>query len=117
MEYVVRDSDDDPISPTRIVHDVDEIFPGTDQEQIYNFIDYSFEKYGAFCRARTYLTDIKSVFLDGPFTSPDSEEEVECPELREEVLTYLKRRFMMIDVPGDKEHVTIWRHPKMDPRD
>ncbi|NNE24096.1 MAG: hypothetical protein HKN11_15945 [Rhizobiales bacterium] len=101
-------SQSDPISPVEIVHDVEDIVVDGHLEQHYNFVDYHFEKYGAYCWARTYLDEIDSVSLHGPYRDRGSEQEVSAPELRNEVIAYLKRRFSVIEAPGDRGPETIW---------
>ena len=108
-ETEVRTSEADPIRPVEISHDVDEIIVDGLLEQHYNFLDYHFEKYDAYCHARTYLDDIETVRMFGPYSDRDSEDEVDAPELYREVLAYLKRRFPIIEALGDDGYVTIWR--------
>ena len=52
--------------------------------------------------------------LHGPFADRDHLREVEAPDFYADVLSYLKRRFAIIDAPGDVEYVTIWRRPGFD---
>ena len=101
-------SQSDPISPVEIVHDVDDIVVDGQLEQHYNFVDYHFEKYGAYCWARTYLDEIHCVNLHGPFRDRGSEQEISAPELRRKVIAYLKRRFSVITAFGDESPETIW---------
>ena len=98
----------DPISPVSIEHGVDEIIIAGELEQKYNFLTYHFEKYGAYCRADAYLDDIGTVFLRGPYPDREIEEDIEAPELYQEVLAYLKRRYLSIEVPGEHGFETIW---------
>ncbi len=110
-DTVVTGSEADPIVPVEIRHDVDEISIDGDLEQLYNYIDYRFERPGAHCRARTYLDDIDTVSVFGPFSGQDREDEVDAPEFLEDVLSYLKRRFLVIEVFGDDGPDTVWKHP------
>lgn len=91
----------DPIAPVRIRHQVDEITADSGAlEEHYNFIDYDFEQPGAYMRARTYLDEIKSVTVYGPFDKPHSIVAVNAPELEHAVLQYLKRRFRRVKRMG-----------------
>ena len=110
------EEEQEPIVPIEIRHNVDEVVFDGKREQRYNFIDYHFEKYGAYCRARTYLDEIEAVSLYGPSRSREEVSPVEAPQLREEVLAYLKRRFMAIDVLGEEGYVELWRHPRFERR-
>ncbi len=110
-EITIGRPDSDPILPMEIRHDVDEIIFDGEVEQNYNFLDYRFERQGAHCHARTYLDDVDTVSVNGPFSDRDSEDEIDAPEFFEDVLSYLKRRFLIIDAPGDSGYDTIWKHP------
>ena len=110
-DSVVRDSDDDDIEPVEIQHLVDEIIVEGELEQYYNYIDYHFEKFGAYCRARTYLDEIGTVSVLGPFSDRQSIDVIEAPNLWEEVMAYLKRRFVIIQILGHEGYEDVWRHP------
>ncbi|UTW54813.1 hypothetical protein [Kordiimonas sp. SCSIO 12610] len=99
--------DSDIITPFKIEHNVDEIITNGKLEQYYNFIDYHFEKNGAFMLARTYLDDIKTITLDGPFSDANHYEEVDMPDLKENVIAYLRRRYSEIQTQGKDGYQTI----------
>ena len=105
------DDYEDPIEPVEIRHEVDRIIFDGKLEQEYNYWTYRFRKYGAFVMAQCYSDDIGNVMVFGPFADEASEKEVEAPELYSEVLTFLKRRFLTIECPGEKEFTTIWTRP------
>jgi hypothetical protein len=100
MTKLVRD-EVDPITPIRIRHQVDEIIAENGAvEECYNFIDYDFEQPGAYIRARTYVDEIESVTVYGPFDSSRSMVAVNAPELERAVLQYLERRFRRVKRRG-----------------
>lgn len=103
---------EDPIRPTVIRHQVEEIFHGAKLQERYNYIVYEFEQDGAFRWARTYLDEIRKVAIYGPFGGRDDHREVEAPDFRDAVLAYLKRRFFEIQELGDSGYMTIWRYKK-----
>ena len=111
IDTMVIGSDADRITPAEIRHNVEEIVANGETEQIYNYLDYRFEKSGVHCRARAYLDDIDTVSIYGPFDGADSEDEIDAPEFYDGVLSYLKRRFLVIDAPGDEGFDTVWQHP------
>ena len=110
-DKMVIGSEADRIMPAEIRHKVEEIVANGETEQLYNYLDYRFENPGVHCLARTYLDDIDTVSIYGPFEGTDSEDEIDAPEFYDGVLSYLKRRFLVIDAPGDEGYHTIWRHP------
>lgn len=89
----MTDDATDPITPTEIEHRVDEIWDGSSLEQRYNYLDYHFEIDGAYCRARTYLDDIGTVTLFGPFDHRGSVSKIDRPDLERAVAAYLAKRF------------------------
>ena len=97
----------DPISPVEIVHEVDNFFSDGQLVQNYNYLHYHFEKYGAYLRARTYLDEVNSVSIFGPFTDRRSLKEVDAPNLRNEAIAYLRRRFSVIDELGAEGYKPI----------
>lgn len=94
------DQDDvDLIAPSQIEHHVDEIWGGKGDdklEQYYNYIDYHFERDGAYLRGRTYVDDIRVVTLYGPFEKRGSIRKVVAPAAEAAVLAYLSRRFRQV---------------------
>lgn len=101
----------DSITPVEILHNVEEIFIDGRLEQHYNYYIYRFEKYGAFLHARTYYDNNSVVSVYGPFSDRGSLKKTKAPKLYNEVLDYLKRRFMVIDILGTEGYVTIWKQP------
>lgn len=101
--------DDDLVTPTSIEHKVDVIARGGQIEQYYNFIDYHFELADAYYRARTYIDEIDRVALYGPFEARKGVEPSAPSTKHDEVLRYLKRRFLRIDELGQSGYETIWR--------
>lgn len=87
---------EDVISPVSIEHKVDEILDHGELKQRYNYLDYRFERDGAYMRARAYLYEIQSVAIYGPFSVTAPNEPVRSDELQGLVLEYLKRRFSVI---------------------
>lgn len=100
---------DDPILPYKIHHQAEQLFEAQKLQESYNWIDYHFERDGAYCRARTYLLTIGEVAIFGPFAGPDNLQPVDAPELREAVVAYLKRRFNTITELKEQGYETIWR--------
>jgi len=104
-EFVCADS----ITPDRIEHKVEEIFDDGALNQKYNYIVYSFCSSGATMTARTYLDEIDSVSVFGPFLAEDTQEIVEAPALFNGVLLYLSRRFHFIEVLSTDGYRLIWQ--------
>jgi len=87
--------DQDLVHPIAIEHKCEEIFDGDKLEQKYNYIIYHFDCGGAYFWARTYLDDIETVSLHGPFESRATMKPINC-SFDEAALTYLRRRFQNI---------------------
>ena len=87
---------EDMITPVQIEHSIDEVWNGDELEQFYNYLDYHFEKDGAYLRARVYLDDPLTALLFGPFDSRQSINAVAAPSVREVVEAYLGRRFRKV---------------------
>lgn len=89
-----RMDDEDPIVPVRIAHNSEQIWNGETLEQNYNYLIYEFETERHFYRARSYLDDIHTVAIFGPF---DKGNETPMPlegvEIDERVISYLRRRY------------------------
>jgi hypothetical protein len=96
----------DPIQPIAIEHKCDDIFDGDKLEQAYNYIDYHFDCDGVYFWARTYLDDIGTVSLHGPFESRVTTKPTSGP-LDEAVLAYLKRRFRTVQTLQKDGYVPI----------
>ena len=86
----------DPIEPIHIEHSVDEIWHDGHLEQFYNFLDYHFERDGAYCRARSYVDDFHEAVLFGPFEGRTSIRKAVSPDLERDALLYLERRFRKV---------------------
>lgn len=87
----------DPISPSVIEHAVDEDWEDGKQLYRYNYLDYHFEGFGAYCRARSYVDNFREVVIFGPFVSKGDIQSAAAPELLNAVTAYLKRRFQRVD--------------------
>jgi hypothetical protein len=83
----------DAIEPVQIEHIFDEVWSSNELQQRYNFLDYHFERDGAYCRARSYSDQFQCVALFGPFNGRDSTRKVRSPHLEHDVMLYLNRRF------------------------
>ena len=89
----------DPIQPVGIDHHVDVIWADearTSLEQVYNYLDYHFERGGRYCRARSYRDEPDEVTLFGPFKWRGSTDRVEDSVFFDDVSAYLKRRFRIV---------------------
>ena len=92
----------DPISPTRISHDVDAGFDGAGRLHfLYNFIVYEFERDGEVVRARTYLAESQRCHL---LLAPNAEI---AATLRADVLRYLAVRFAVIEEMGPNGYAPV----------
>ena len=99
-------NDQDALQPTAIEHRCEEILSGGKLEQIYNYIIYHFEREGAYFLARTYLDDIRTVSLHGPFETRATMRPTNgCFD--EAVLAYLKRRFRNVQTLRDGGYAPI----------
>jgi hypothetical protein len=95
----IFDDSSDPISPAEIGHHVDEIWAdkrGGELEQCYNFLDYHFDRDGAYMRARAYVDEMSTVTIFGPFASRTVIDAVWAPALERDVREYLGRRFQTV---------------------
>lgn len=106
---------EDRIEPVRILHSVDEIYADGEMEQEYNFLDYIFERDGVTFRARAYLDSVYQVALYGPFDAASEERIPSAPEMKRDILGYLRRRFSEIQSldPESSTYVTIWSSRQM----
>ena len=107
MELTIVETDS--IRPVEILHKVEEISIDGRIEQRYNYYVYHFEKYGAFLHARAYFDSSGVVSVYGPFSDSEHLKKTGSPKLYNEVLNYLKRRFVRIDALGTEGYVTIWK--------
>ncbi|HEY4986631.1 MAG TPA: hypothetical protein VII39_08435 [Bradyrhizobium sp.] len=105
-EMQARIIDPDPIQPTAIEHKCDDIHNGDMLEQQYNYLVYHFDSDGAYFLAKTYLDDVRTVSLHGPFASRTELRPTGAP-LCERVLTYLRRRFRTIQILQKDGFVSI----------
>lgn len=99
---------DDPIDPIAIHHKIDELDPEDEPAVVYNYLVYEFERDGAVCKARAYLDMIEEVSIYGPFAGPDDLRLIEAPEFKQDVLTYLKRRYAAIEELREDGYHRIW---------
>lgn len=100
--------DPDTVKPTGIEHKCDQMFDGDTLLQEYNYFVYHFERDGRYFWARSYVEDIGTVAIYGPFDGRETKEPTSGP-LDDAILSYLKRRFLKIDTLGSGGYVTIWR--------
>jgi hypothetical protein len=116
-QFVVTDITDrtefidaDPITPTLIEHKVDEIIVDGQLEQSYNYIDYWFEAEDGRIRVRTYLDSIHEANLYPVLRlGPGGQAQMsENPLIRDAVLGYLTRRYVVIKELGATGYETIW---------
>lgn len=99
--------DPDGAKPTDIEHKCDEIFDGDALQQKYNYFVYHFERDGCYFWARTYVEEIGTVSIYGPFDGRETMKPIPGP-LDDTVLAYLKRRFEKIETLGSGGYVTVW---------
>jgi hypothetical protein len=78
----------DAISPTTIVHQVDD-FRAIDAQGFYNFLDYTFVRDGLEIKARAYLHTIDDAMVLS-IAPPSTESEA---RLMDDVVAYMKRRY------------------------
>ncbi|MCG8357798.1 MAG: hypothetical protein MI920_19715 [Kiloniellales bacterium] len=107
----VKTSETDVIAPVEIKHQVDEILVAGRIDQYYNYLEYHFERLGLYCQARAYLDEIDTVSICGPFSDRSARELVESAELLDEVISYFKRRYVVIQMLRSEGCVTVWEHP------
>lgn len=99
--------DTDEVSPNLIEHRCEEIREGDALHQRYNYIVYHFERDGRYFWARTYLDDVGTISIFGPFERRDAVARIRGP-LDDAILSYFKRRFKKIQAFGDKGYVPVW---------
>ena len=91
--------DRDEVVPTEIEHRCEETFAGEELEQKYSYIVYYFNCNGAYFWARTYIDEIDTVSVYGPFEGRRTTSRIRGP-LDEGMLSYLKRRFRRVQTLG-----------------
>ena len=99
--------DRDEVVPTEIEHKCEALFVGDQCEQRYNYIIYHFGCNGAYFWARTYIDEIGTVSVHGPFEDRHTMTRIHGP-LNEGMLSYLKRRFRKIQTLGNDGYVDVW---------
>jgi hypothetical protein len=99
--------DRDEVVPTEIEHKCEELFVGNACEQRYNYIIYHFDHNGAYFWARTYIDEIDTISVHGPFGSRRAMNRISGP-LHEGMLSYLRRRFRKIQTLGNDGYVDVW---------
>ena len=109
---LIRD-EADLITPSRIIHSVDEIRDGDELIQYYNYLIYHFDDGTAHVVARTYLDEVYKVAVYEPTSEPNGNTVVAAPELEAAVVAFLKRRFPVIEEFTTKGGYTqIWPAPE-----
>jgi hypothetical protein len=98
----------DLVEPTAIEHRYDEISEGDGVEQRYNYIVYHFDCSNSYVWARTYLDEIDTLSVYGPFERRGSTQRMPEP-LDDAVLFYFKRRFRRIKIFQNGSYVTVWQ--------
>ena len=103
-----RLEEEDAISPVRITHSSEQIWNDDTLEQSYNYLDYEFETEQHLYRARSYLDEIQTVAVYGPFDklSPGPHP-TEGVDIDPRVVAYLRRRYLEITIPGPNEYVPL----------
>ncbi|MES1202158.1 MAG: hypothetical protein ABUS57_12005 [Pseudomonadota bacterium] len=96
--------DADAVTPSLIDHKCEEIADGPR----YNYLRYEFEIDGRFYWARTYLDEIESVSIFGPF---EIREKMEFPteDIDPRVLAYFQRRYKTILRLTANGYEPIWQ--------
>jgi hypothetical protein len=103
-----RIDEEDPILPVRITHKSEQIRNGNTLEQNYNYLVYEFETEQHRYRARTYLNNIRTVAVYGPFAKDSASlVPLEAVEIDQRVLAYLRRRYAEIKTLGPAGYVPI----------
>jgi hypothetical protein len=77
--------DRDEVVPTEIEHRCEELFVGDACEARYNYIIYHFDCDGAYFWARTYIGEINTVSVHGPFGGAPCQESDPGPFERRDV--------------------------------
>jgi|SRR3954447_26515870 hypothetical protein len=94
-----RMDEEDAIVPVRITHNSEQIWNRDRLEQDYNYLVYEFETERHRYRARTYLNNIRTVAVYGPFEKDStSVAPLEDFEIDQRVLAYLRRRYAEITI-------------------
>lgn len=89
--------EDDLIQPIIVKHLCDEIWDGPNLEQKYNYLVYEFETDLHSYRARSYLDEIDSVAIYGPFLKDSNDTwALESLEIDPRVLAYFRRRYRKV---------------------
>ncbi len=107
----IETPESDAIIPVEIRHEVDEVIIEGQTEWYYNYLVYRFERNGSHCTARSYLEEAHKVSIFGPFSGQEPSVRVEAPDLFNDVVAYLKRRFPAIDALRENGYETIRELP------
>lgn len=92
-----RIDQEDPILPVRITHNCEQIWDGDSLEQDYNYLVYWFETEQHQYSARSYLHEMHTVAVYGPFERDSANPApLENVEIDQRVLAYLRRRYAEI---------------------
>ncbi|MEO1542643.1 MAG: hypothetical protein AAFR75_01265 [Pseudomonadota bacterium] len=95
------------MEPYQIEHLVEIIVSEGQVDQFYNYLVYRFEGHGAYVWARTYLDEIHTVSVFGPFKSADELVPIGSPNLMNGVVEYLKTRFSNLQVLSENGNVKV----------
>jgi hypothetical protein len=100
--------DQDPITPVHISHNSEQIWNRDRLEQNYNYLVYEFETEEHSYEARTYLDEIDTVVIFGPWEKNDPNQEplVGAP-IDDRILTYFRRRYAKIERPGENDFLPV----------
>jgi hypothetical protein len=112
----VKSAEPEPIEPSSIEHKVDHVPGGDGYEDSYNFLDYSFADQDLVAYARSYLDEIGSVVLHGPFAASGSSDRIAGSAFEDAILAYLKLRFRRIErlnpaIRTGRPYEIIWESP------
>lgn len=99
---------EDILHPVRITHYCEKIWDGDTLQQNYNYLLYEFEIGPHRYQARSYLDDIDTVAVYGPFAKGSaSNEPLAGADIDQQILAYLRRRYTKIDRFGPGGYVPI----------
>ncbi len=97
----------DDITPTQITHGSEQILNSGQLEQDYNYLVYEFETATRLIRARSYLDEIESVSLFGPFAKDDPQKPLYNEPIDQRVIDYLYRRYLVVERFGPEGYVPL----------
>jgi len=91
--------DADEVNPAEIEHRCEEIFEGDQLSERYNYRVYHFVAGSRYFWARTYVEEISTIAVYGPFDGRASMNRLAGP-IDDQVVSYLRRRFKNIQTLG-----------------